>query len=193
MLEVIIKDIKETMKKYCTILQMPEPELKIKKGPTIGGLYKNNVVYLFQPVIDKWNEERSKCEFVLVHELIHAKYRESSWIEGLASLFLPSVAVKKAYSELRANTLAFELTGMNEADLTRYFTEDYATDTQSFITYSGGYLLGNENIEFIRLHPIWTNRTVQDATAYFKSYNWWYKLVSQQRYEKLQNLYLRDL
>lgn len=186
------------MKKYCTILQMPEPELKIKKGSTIGGLYKNNVVYLFQPVIDKWNEERSKCEFILVHELIHSKYRESSWREGLASLFVPAVAVKKAYSELRANTLAFELTGISEADLTRYFTEDYATDTQTFASYSGGYLLGAENIEFIRLHPTWTNLTVEDATAFFKTYNWWYKMVSQKRYEKLQykycnDLYLRDI
>lgn len=181
------------MKKYCTILQMSEPRLKFKKAANIGGSYNNNVVYLNQHVIDKWNEERSKCEFILVHELIHEKYRESSFIEGIAFLFVPAVAVKKAYSELRANTLAFELTGIAEADLTRYFTEEYATDTQTFASYSGGYLLGAENIEFIRLHPTWTNLTVQDATAFFKTYNRWYKLVSQKRYEKLQDKYCNDL
>ncbi|MER2107664.1 MAG: hypothetical protein ABS949_12065 [Solibacillus sp.] len=182
----IKREIYECLQNYSRILQIPAPKLAFSSNKTFGGEYSKNLVTLNRLVIENWDNERKVCEFILVHELIHAKYNESSIVVGLMSFFCPSVSVKLAFSELRANTMAYEITGSNESVLEHYFTNFYFYNKIPFISYSGGYLKGQEYVEFIRQHQKWTTQTIENASIYFKNYCLWYKLVSLKKYLQIQ-------
>lgn len=183
----IEQEIHESLKHYSTILQIQPPKLAFSSNRNFGGQYYKNVVTLNQPIIEKWDNERKVCEFLLVHELVHAKYDESlSIFDGFKSILIPSVSVYLAFSELRANTMAYEITGSNELDLKHYFSNFYPYTKIPFFAYSGGYLKGNEYVDFIRQHEKWTTETIKEASIYFKGYSLWYMLVHKRNYLKLQ-------
>lgn len=183
----IKQEIHESLQHYSTILQIPLPKLVFSTNKSFGGRNDKNALILNQPIIENWDNERKACEFVLAHELVHAKYGESSSnFEGFKSVLIPSVSVKLAFSELRANIMAYEITESNELDLKHYFSNFYPYAITAFMAYTGGYLKGNEYVEFIRQHPKWTTQTVKDAAIYFKNYCLWYKLVRKNNYLKLQ-------
>lgn len=182
----IKKEIHESLQHYSTILQIEPPKLAFSSNRNFGGQYYKNVVTLNQPIIENWDNERKVCEFILVHELVHAKYEESSIFAGFKSLFIPSASVKLAFSELRANTMAYEITGIDDLKLKHYFDNYYPYPKIPFIAYSGGYLKGHEYVEFIRQHQKWTTQTIKEASIYFKRYSLWYRLVRKGIYLKLQ-------
>lgn len=182
----IKQEINETLQHFSRILQIHSPKLHFSSNKNFGGQYYKNKVTINQPIIENWDNERKVCEFLLAHELVHAKYDESAISEGLKSVLFPSVSVKLAFSELRANTMAYEITGSNELDLKHYFSNFYPYPIIPYFASSGGYLKGNQYIEFILLHPKWTTQTIEDVPSFLKRYSLWYRLVPKGTYLRIQ-------
>lgn len=181
----IEQEIRETLQHYSGILQISPPKLDFSSNRSFGGQYYKGVVTLNKPIIDNWDKEHEICQFLIVHELVHVKYGETT-STGIMSLFIPSLSLISAFSELRANTLAYEITGSNDINLKHYFKNFYPYPIPSFIGYSGGYLKGHEYVDFILRHQKWTTQTIKNASSYFKDCSRWYRLVSKRKYLIIQ-------
>lgn len=187
----IEQEIYKAFNYYYKILQIQRPiRLNFSSNMNFGGKYQHNKVTLNRPIIDNWEQERKVCEFLIAHELVHAKYNDSNIFSGFTSFFCPPISVKLAFRELRANTIAFDITNCNELDLTNYFSNFYFYSRATYFGTSGGYLDGNANIEFIQEHKSWTHKTVKAATSYFKHYSLMYRFVPKYFYNKFEQQFL---
>lgn len=171
----IDKEIMEVIKHYSKLLNMKESvKFKTVKGEGFNGKYYsfNHRISLNKTIYKTWDKKRRVWEFLIVHELVHAKYKDLQK-EGITSTWSPKIALKNAFKELRANTIAYQLTNYTSEELEYYFKEIYSYgDSISAVT--GGYLKGEEYINFILEYPEWNRETIEAAGKYFRTYgNWW--------------------
>lgn len=181
------QEIQEVFNSYVEILKIKRPiNLSFSKNKQFGGYYRCNKVTLNQSIFKNWDDNKKSCEFLIVHELVHAKYDDSNTIlEGLGSVLFPKISIKLAFCELRANVIAYDITRSSEEDLKNYFRYFYSYSPIEYLGRTGGYLKGSEYEEFIQRYPTWTTKTVKEAATYFKRCSLLYRLVPENYYNKL--------
>lgn len=182
---------------YSNLLKIKEEvKLSFHSGKGYNGYYYNtkHKIVLNDTIFNTWDKDRRAWEFLIAHELVHAKYKDLS-VDGLYGVFIPKIALKNAFKEMRANTIAYKLTNFTPVELASYFKEIYAYP-ESVSGITGGYLRGEEYTNFILQHPEWNEETIEAAGRYFRNYGhrWnYFRLVFERNYMKVKEGYLLAL
>lgn len=130
---------------------------------------------------------------MLAHELVHAKFDEIRK-PCLNIIVLPGLSLEYALTELRANTIAYELLGQDRKNLEDYFLNFYPTQNNKRIHVNGGYVSGESNLELIMKNPIWNEQAIDDAIEYFtKKFRLNFLLLSNERKEKVRGKFKQEI
>jgi len=169
-----------------------EVPLKLQGIGDSGG-YNGKNVKLENGVVNQWEKNPQRTKFVLIHELVHAKYDESKNPALNTPLVFPSIILKYLLRELRANTIAYQLLGCNESILEDYFLNYYLFRTNNYVDVSGGYISNTTNMELIKANPIWNKQAIEDAIEYFTSEFRCLRLASNRKIEQLKMEFINQL
>lgn len=195
---------------YCEMLEINHNRLTIKhkkrdnsfNGQYGYGKFFNRQILLCERVFNVWAEEENRrmSEFLIAHELVHAKFNERGFLAAL-SILSPVLSLKRALSELRANVGACQLTNTSETDLKKYFNpeeekEKYNYYPKIFKTYSaltGGYIDGKRNYDFIVANDNWNEETASKAREMIRGYSILFKWIPLSWYKKIEKEYSKAL
>lgn len=169
-----------------------EVPLKLQ-GIGDSGEYNGKNVKLENGVVNQWEKEPHRTKYVLIHELVHAKYDESKNPVLNTPIVLPSIILEYLLRELRANTIAYQMLGCNESILEDYFLNYYLCKTDSYVHISGGYISNTTNIKLIKANPRWNKQAIEDAIVYFTSEFRYLKLISNRKIEQLKRKFINQL
>lgn len=187
-------EIKEEMNYFMKMLKINEAVPLTFNNWRSGksGSYSKKGVSIDLGTVNEWHEHPYRTKFVLAHELVHAKYNEIK--NPLLNIIVPpSLSLEYLLSELRANTIAFQMLGQEEYILEDYFNNFYTGKHDNILHASGGYLSGKTNLILIKRNPVWNQQAVNDASVYLTKKLWFLKLVSKNQIEKVKNKFINQL
>ncbi len=185
--------IKDEMNRYKELLNINNDlSFRINRSNGCGGTYLKNKVVLDLGTAKEWIEHPNRTKYVIAHELVHAKYNETRnpWLSVIVP---PGLNLKYLLSELRANTIAYQMLGQNETVLEDYFFEFNKMNSNPFHV-NGGYLSSDKFVNLIKKNPNWDEQAIVDAINYFsEQYKYIRCFVSKNRKEKIKNQFIKQL
>ncbi|MFJ7186015.1 hypothetical protein [Lysinibacillus xylanilyticus] len=111
----------------------------------------------------------------------------------MLGLVPPTVSLKYAMRELRANTIAHEQLGCNVEVLEDYFTNFYNVNSNTKKNLGMGYVNGVTNIKLIKDNPIWNKQAIEDAIIFFTSEFPSLRKISRQKIEQIKSAFIQQL
>ncbi|MFY0519342.1 hypothetical protein ACOMCU_16165 [Lysinibacillus sp. UGB7] len=131
-----------------------------------SGSYSRKGICIDLGTVTEWYEQPYRTKYVLAHELVHAKFNEirKPWLNIIV---LPAMTLEYLMSELRANTIAFELLGQDADILVDYFNNFYVVKFNNPFNVNNGYLSGKTNVYLIKQNPSWNEKAIEDAIDFF--------------------------
>lgn len=195
---------------YCEMLGINHNRLTIKHkkrdhsffGQYGYGKFFDRQILLCERVFNVWAEEENRrmSEFLIAHELVHAKFNERGLLAAL-SILSPVLSLKRALSELRANVGACQLTNTSETDLKKFFNPEgekgkynyYPKIFKSWLSLTGGYIDGKRNYNFIVSNNEWKEETASKAREMIRGYSRLFKWIPLSWYKKIEKKYSKSI
>ncbi|WP_427109033.1 hypothetical protein [Lysinibacillus xylanilyticus] len=145
--------------------------------------------------VNQWIKYPQRTKFVIIHELVHAKFKElqNPFYVVFRFLIPPKVALIYALRELRANTIAYEQLGCNVEVLEDYFTNFYNVNSNTKGNLAMGYVSGVTNIKLIKANPIWNKQAIEDAIIFFTSEFPSLRKISIQKIDQIKSAFIQQL
>jgi len=185
--------IKDEMNRYKELLNINNDlSFRINRSNGCGGTYLKNKVVLDLGTAKEWIEHPNRTKYVIAHELVHAKFNETR--NPLLSVIVPpGLNLEYLLSELRANTIAYQMLGQNETVLEDYFLE-FNKMSSNLFHVNGGYLSSDKFVNLIKKNPNWNEQAIVDAINYLsEQYKYILFFVSKSRKEKIKNHFIKQL
>ncbi|MFJ7661228.1 hypothetical protein ACIQXW_02390 [Lysinibacillus sp. NPDC097162] len=158
------------------------------------GEYSKRGVQIKDGVMTQWINYPQRTKFVLIHELIHAKFNEVKNPFLGTPIVFPSIVLLYLLREIRANTIAYQVLGCNDSILEDYFLNYYPNLTNSYIhAISAGYVCGNTNVGLIKGNPIWNGKAIEDAIEFFTTEFPYLKRTSLRKIEQIKRSFIEQL
>lgn len=186
--------IKNEMIRYKKLLNINDYiSFKVNKFPdrNSGTYYKKGII-LDLGTAREWDVHPNRARYVLAHELVHAKYDEDRkfWLNIIVP---PGLTLEYLLSELRANTIAYQILGQKENVLEDYFY-NFNMITSNILNVNGGYLSSDKFVFLIKQNPVWNEQAIVDAVIYLSQKYWFIRyLVSKRRKVKIINYFIKQL
>ncbi|UXJ71371.1 hypothetical protein [Lysinibacillus fusiformis] len=193
--KLIKEEISEQFYLYKNKLGIPKEITLSFKGIGDSGMYTMfNSIIIDNITVKQWTTNPHRTKFVIIHELVHGKFKELKNPFYIAFPFLipPAVSLKYAMRELRANTIAHEKLDCSHEVLEDYFT-NYCKIKDTSTNLALGYVSGITYINLINSNPIWNKQAIEDAIVYFTSEIPKLNKISQQKIEKVKSTFIQQL
>ncbi|ACA42318.1 hypothetical protein [Lysinibacillus sphaericus] len=190
---LIKREIAEQFNIYKDELGIEEKVPLKFRGLGNGGGYFWGQVKLENGTVKQWSSYPERTKFLLIHELVHAKYKETKNPFLSTLIITPSLVLLYLMRELRANTIAYQTLGCKDSILEDYFYNYYPTQSNGYFNLSGGYVSGKTNVTLIKANPIWNRNAIEEAIEFFTSEFSYLKRTSKRKIEQVKNCFIEQL